>query len=239
MVANNDPTTFKLRNGVGAEFVFAHLDGTIEAWNSAAQAEIVVDNSLSGAEYAGLAIEKNARGEFLLAANQRTGKIDTFDGNFGPAELAGTFSDPEIPVGFIPFSINVIENKVYVGYAKFDLALRRRIIGAGLGFVDIFDANGLFLTRAISSGRLNAPWAMAVAPLNSKRFSGDLLIGNFGDGVINAFNPIDFTFKGTYRTAKDDLFRDSNAWDAVFGLKTVGVCAFGCGAGGRGSGWGY
>ncbi|RZU39146.1 TIGR03118 family protein [Edaphobacter modestus] len=224
VVFNADTTVFQIPNSAAAQFIFGTLDGTIAAWNSTTtQAITVVNNSATKAVYTGIAIDTNTTGTFLLAANQIPGgSIDVFDKNFSPTHLAGSFSDPSLPAGFSPFSVHVLQGNVYVAYTQVDPATGKRVLGAGLGFVDIFDANGNLVKRAISAGNLNAPWGVAIAPSGFGSFSGDLLVANFGDGVINAFDPNSFASKGSLQDAKGNVIVNSGLWEIVFGAKNVG-----------------
>src|SRR6202042_3673859 len=112
---------------------------------------------------------------------------------------------------------------IYVTYAQLNPVNGRENVGAGLGYVDVFDANGNFLQRAISQGALNAPWGMALAPAGFGSFGGDLLVGNFGDGVINAFNPTTFAFIGSLNGAAGNPVANPGLWEIFFGQgNTVG-----------------
>jgi len=186
-------------------FIFATEDGTISGWNPcvpppgpscappspplSTTAVLAVDNSGSGAVYKGLAIGSTASGNFLYAANFHAGTIDVLDKSFAPVSLPpGSFSDPDIPSGFAPFNIQNLEGKLYVTYAKQDAAKHDDVKGKGNGFVDVFNTNGEFLQRVASRGHLNSPWGLVFAPEDFGRFSGDLLVGNFGDGLIHAYS---------------------------------------------------
>lgn len=197
-VVFNDTSDFVL-NGFPSLFIFATEDGTISAWNQhvtpLTSAVLEVDNSVSGAVYKGLAIGSNASGNFLYATNFHAGTIDVFDKDFHTPNppLAGSFSDPRIPAGFAPFNIQNLDGDLYVTYAKQNAAKHDDVEGKGNGFVDVFDTDGNFIQRVASRGHLDSPWGLALAPpadapANFGRFSGDLLVGNFGDGRINAYS---------------------------------------------------
>jgi uncharacterized protein (TIGR03118 family) len=224
VVFNGDTTNFKIPgNGQAAQFVFATLDGTVAAWNSALTAAVtVVNNSAAKAAYTGIAIDVNTTGSFLLLANQASGAIDIFNNSFAPAQLSGNFSDPTLPANFHAFSVHIINNQVYVGYTQVDPTTGKRVTGAGLGFVNVFDLNGNFVKRAISQGNLNAPWGIVLAPAGFGSYGGDLLVGNFGDGVINVFDPNSFALLGQLQDAKGNVLVNSGLWDMVFGAKNVG-----------------
>jgi uncharacterized protein (TIGR03118 family) len=183
----------------GARFIFATEDGTIAGWSSSSGtvAPLQVDNSGLGAVYTGLAIGSNISGNFLYAANFSTGTIDVYDTNYNQAFLAGSFTDPALPAGYAPFNIQNIGGKLYVTYALQDTSKQDAVAGAGNGIVDVYDTNGIFLQRLVSQGGyLNAPWGLSLAPAMFGDFSNDLLIGNFGDGSINAFDPLTGNFIG-------------------------------------------
>jgi uncharacterized protein (TIGR03118 family) len=148
----------------------------------------VVDRSKAHAIYKGLALAGNGTAHFLYAADFHNNRIDVFDSTFHPVTLSGNFSDPRIPRGYAPFGIQNILGNLYVTYAKQDRDAEDDVAGRGFGFVDVFDANGHLLRRFVSRGRLNAPWGLALAPADFGQFSNTLLIGNFGDGRINAFD---------------------------------------------------
>jgi uncharacterized protein (TIGR03118 family) len=179
---------------ITAAFIWATEDGTISAWASTlpdtSHAVEAVNNS-PDAVYKGLAVGTNAQGVFLYATDFRGAKIDVFaPPNFSAAtstQISGSFSDPDIPAGFAPFGIQNIDGVLFVTYALQDSAKHDDVAGAGNGFVDIYDTNGNLLQRFASQGTLNSPWGVSRASFAFGRFSGDILIGNFGDGKITAF----------------------------------------------------
>jgi uncharacterized protein (TIGR03118 family) len=224
-VYNGTGSGFNLPGSTSALFLFGTLDGTIAAWNatSGTQAVTVVNNSSAGASYTDIALDTNATGTFLLAADFNLGKVDVFNSSFAPATLAGSFADPGLPTGYAPFGIHSIGSMIYVTYAQVNPG-HGEMVGSGLGYVDVFDVNGNLLTsKAISQGVLNAPWGMALAPAGFGSFGGDLLVGNFGDGVINAFNPTTFAFIGSLNTAAGNPVANPGLWEIFFGQgNTVG-----------------
>jgi len=185
-----------------AVFIFATEDGTVSAWagglNPAANAVIAVDNSSSpaagnGAVYKGLVFGLSAKGGFLYATNFRAGTIDVFgptgsDVLFTPATTDGGFADPDIPAGYAPFGIANVDGDLFVTYAQQNAAKHDDVAGPGHGFVDVFDTDGHLLRRFASRGSLNSPWAITRASFAFGRLSGRILIGNFGNGRINAFD---------------------------------------------------
>ncbi|MGD1071557.1 MAG: TIGR03118 family protein [Bryobacteraceae bacterium] len=203
-----------------ASFIFATDDGTISAWNGsvvASTAVITVDNSAKKAVYKGLAIGTSANGPTLYGANFRSGKIDVFNSVWAPATLAGTFTDPSVPAGFAPFNITSLGGKLYVTYAKQDSNQYLDVAGAGNGYVAAFDFNGNLLTHLISGGALNSPWGVAIAPANWGAFGGALLVGNFGDGKINAFNATSGALLGTLMNASGTPIVNAGLWALIFG----------------------
>ena len=185
-----------------AAFIFATEDGTLSAWSGGLtppnDAVLALDNSASpnaanGAVYKALVVGVNVKGVFLFATNFRAGTIDVFgptgpNGLFTPATTDGQFVDPEIPAGYAPFGIQNIDGDLFVTYALQNAQKHDDVAGPGHGFVDVFDTDGHLLRRLASRGPLNSPWAVARASYAFGRFSGDILVGNFGDGRINVFD---------------------------------------------------
>jgi uncharacterized protein (TIGR03118 family) len=200
-------------------FIFATEDGTIAGWSPSVNvnsAITAVDNSknptaANGAVYKGLAIA----GDFLYAADFRHGTIDVFGKDFKKATLKGNFTDPKIPAGFAPFNVQNIGGKLFVTYAKQNATKHDDVAGPGNGFVDVFSTNGILLQHLISHGALDSPWGLAMAPAGFGQFSGDLLVGNFGDGRINAFNPTTGTLIGPL----NNQFGNPITIDGLWGLK--------------------
>jgi uncharacterized protein (TIGR03118 family) len=220
---NPSTTDFALPQGSAALFIFDALDGTISAWNSASTNAVkVVDNSASGAAYTGLAIDNNGAANYVLAANFSANTIDVFDSKFAPAKLSGNFIDTAIPKGFAAFNVHVINNQVFVTYAMQTPGGGPPTAGAGAGYVSVFDRNGKLLNHAISGGNLNAPWGIALAPTSFGTFGGDLLIGNFGDGTINAFDPTSFAFQGQLKDATGNPIQNDRLWEILFGQDGTG-----------------
>jgi uncharacterized protein (TIGR03118 family) len=172
----------------GNNFLFVSEDGTISGWRGAlgTTAEVLQLSNPTNV-YKGSAFENFGGHSYLLSANFHTGNIDILKGDTSAPDLAGKFTDPGIPNMFAPFNIQNLGGTVYVAYAK-QGAGNDEADGAGLGFVSKFDLNGNFIGRVASQGTLNAPWGLAIAPTSFGSFAGDLLVGNFGDGRINAYN---------------------------------------------------
>jgi len=208
-VFNPTPDGFVVtKNGVSApaRFLFATEDGTIAGWSHAVDpthAVTAVDRSIvtdqagdHGAVYKGLALVSTPAGKFLYATNFRFGTVEVFDSNF---HLVNSFTDPTVPAGFAPFGIHNIGGNLYVTFAKQDAAKHDDDAGPGNGFVDVFAPSGILLQRLASRDRLDSPWAVTLAPATFGAFGGDILVGNFGDGRIDAFNPTTGQFLGQLR----------------------------------------
>ena len=206
---------FILPNGQSARFMFATLTGTISGWNAGTSAVVEVTDPT--ASYTGLAIGANVSGTFLYAANFRGGTIDVYNSSFARTTLSGNFSDPGLPADFHPFNIQNIGGKLYAQYAKFDPVTGRDVPGPGNGFVDVFDTDGHLLNRLVTRGDLNSPWGVTLAPASFGSFGNDLLVGNFGDGTINAFDPITGMFVGELRDADGNPIVNSGLWALAFG----------------------
>jgi uncharacterized protein (TIGR03118 family) len=209
-VANGNGAYFN-----GGQFIFDTEDGLIASWTGTSNtATVAFDNSDSGAVYKGLA---SLNSTFLLAANFNSGKVDVLDRNFSLTSLSGSFTDPKLPAGFAPHGIHVIGNQIYVAYAMQDAAKHDAQPGAGMGQVDIFDANGNFVSTFVAAGgKLNAPWSVVAAPATFGEFPSAILVGNFGDGTINAF---DTTGKllGQLTDSSNKVLVNPGLWDMVFG----------------------
>jgi uncharacterized protein (TIGR03118 family) len=215
---------------LAASFIFATEDGTISAWagglNPAGDAVIAVDNSANptaadGAVYKGLVFGLNVKGVFLYATNFRAGTVDVFgpngsNGLFTAATTDGGFLDPSIPAGYAPFGIQNIDGDLFVTYAKQDAAKHDDVAGDGRGFVDVFDTDGHLLRRFASRGRLNSPWGVTRASFNFGRFSGKILVGNFGNGRIDAYDN-DGSFVDELRDAHGKAITIDGLWDLVLG----------------------
>jgi len=214
-----------------AIFIFDTEDGTLSAWANGVmpnnQAVIAVDNSEggspNGAVYKGLVTGVNAHGVFLFATNFRAATVDVFAPNgstgFRPAtsmEIDGGFTDPKIPAGFAPFGIQNIDGSLFVTYAKQNNEKHDDAAGPGRGFVDVFDTDGHLLRRFATRGPLNSPWGVARASYAFGRFSGDILVGNFGNGQINAFDS-DGNFVGALRDATGKPIAIDGLWTLTLG----------------------
>lgn len=225
----NPTTGFAIRNGAAsapAAFVFDSEAGTLTAWSPrvppTSPAQTVA--TTPGAIYKGLAIATTRRhGTLLYAADFHGAKIDVFDDAFRPVTLPGAFVDRGLPAGFAPFNVQELGGRLYVAYAKQDADAEDEVAGAGLGFVDVYSTRGKLLERLVSQGRLNAPWGLALAPRHFGGFGRDLLVGNFGDGKINAYDPRNGRFEGQLANEDGNPIQIDGLWALRFGNGTFGT----------------
>src|SRR5579884_1406338 len=204
VVSNTFSATNKSAFVVGAapaSFIFCSLDGIITGWNGAAgtKAVIMVDNSKSGAVYTGCTVGGTAAAPMIYAANLNSGKIDVFDANFKP--VTSLPFTALLPAGYAPYNIQSFGGKLWVTYAVQNAQKNNVVFGAGNGAVMTFNFNGTPAGFATGGGPLNAPWGVVVAPATFGPFANDVLVGNFGDGKINAFDPATGAFVGTLNNA--------------------------------------
>jgi uncharacterized protein (TIGR03118 family) len=209
------PTTLGTSN-----FVFAGEDGTIRAWRGGSTAALATVPA-NGAIYKGLAITPPTTAPPLLyAADFKNARVDVFNGAWHLVTEPGAFVDPDLEQGYAPFGIQTIGDRIFVSYAKQDEAGEDEIAGQGRGFVDAYDLQGNLLARVAQHGQLNAPWGLALASPGFGRFGGDLLVGNFGDGEINAYEELDnghFEHRGTLRDADGTKLAIDGLWALEFG----------------------
>jgi uncharacterized protein (TIGR03118 family) len=178
-----------------ASFIFSTLGGAIYAWNGGNGTTAQLESSTAGATFTGLALANNGSGNFLYAANDSAtaGGIVVFNSTFAPVTPSGTFVDPNLPTGYEPYNVQAIGGMLYVEYTN---TSDPRALGSGA--VSVFDANGNFIKELIGpGGQLDDPWGVVIAPSGFGAFSGDLLVGNLGNGEINAFNPTTGAYLGT------------------------------------------
>jgi len=215
-VVFNGTTDFTIPGFGTSLFIFAGEDGTISAWNLATgDAKLVANRSASGAVYKGLAIASNGGVNALYATDFRNNAIDVYDVNFN---FVRSFTDPTMPGGFAPFGIQSIAGTLYVSFAKQRLPDKVDDDAAlGNGFVDVFNTDGMFFKRLISGGQLNSPWAMAIAPAGFANVGGALLVGNFGDGHIGAYDPATGAFFGLLRNDSNNPVTIEGLWGLAFG----------------------
>jgi uncharacterized protein (TIGR03118 family) len=207
--------------GTAAFFLFATEDGTISAWDGGASAVLKVDNAAGSDVYKGLALANQGGSDFLYATDFRHGVVDVFNSSFqapGPGGPPSTFTDPALTaMGFAPFGIQNIGGNLFVTFAKQDAAKHDDVAGPGNGFIDVFTPNGTMVQRLVSNGALNSPWGLAVAPAGFGSFGGDLLVGNFGDGGINAFNPSTGASLGPLTDTSGTPIKIDGLWGLAFG----------------------
>ena len=224
-VVFNGGSGFVVNNGAGtspARFIFASEDGTISGFRGV-PVVIAVDNLATGAVYKGLAIDNPTAGNFLYASNFHAGSVDVFDNHFNPVHMAGAFTDPDLPAGYAPFGIQNIGGTIYVTYALQDADKHDDVPGEGHGFVDAFDTGGNLIRRVASKGELNSPWGLALAPADFGTFSNDLLVGNFGNGRVHAFDlgtlegNGEFQHRGPLHSAEGPPIAIDGLWALSFG----------------------
>lgn len=216
---------FKLGNGTTSgpsRFIFVTESGTIAGWNPKVDlmnAITVVDNSARDANYKGVAVGTVGGKERLFVANFHSGRIEVYDSSF---RFVGSFTDKNLPADYAPFGIEAIGNEMVVTFAKHDDE-DDDVPGPGNGYVDVFHLNAAphfvvpQLRRLISRGALNAPWGIVRAPKQGfGPFSGALLIGNFGDGKINAYTRSG-AFLGTLRDMQGQPIVIDGLWGLTFG----------------------
>jgi uncharacterized protein (TIGR03118 family) len=214
----NGTSDFELTAGNPARFIFAALSGTISGWNPAVNPTAAVIEFIAPdrAVYTGLANGTVNSNNFLYAADFGNGKIDVLDSTFKKTSLAGSFVDPNLPAGYSPYNIQNINGKLYVEYAKVDPITHRASEDLNQGIVDTFDTSGRFLQRLVTETHLSSPWGVTLAPAGFGQFGNDLLVGNFGDGVINAFDPNTGAFLGALSDALGQPIVNDGLWAINF-----------------------
>jgi uncharacterized protein (TIGR03118 family) len=211
-----NPTSDFNVGGAPAKFIFDSEAGMVTAWNGGNAAQTV--QTVPDAIYKGLAIGRSSNGNELFASNFHAGTIDVFDSSFQPVKLPpGAFMDQNIPSGYGPFGIQELNGRLYVTYAKQDPDKEDDVKGPGLGFVDVYSNDGVLLRRVASMGPLNAPWGLVIAPRDFGPFSGDLLVGNFGDGAISAFDRRTGAFEGQLMNRDGNVIKINGLWGLRFG----------------------
>jgi uncharacterized protein (TIGR03118 family) len=205
-------------------FIFSGAGGMLAGWNQSAATGVVTFPGSTGASYKGLAIASASGNNYLYATDFANNKIDVFNGSFALQSWPATaFVDPKLPSGYAPYGIQAIANGsggatlLYVTYAK-QTGNGDAMVGAGLGLLDVYDTSGTFKERLIDvGGWLNEPWGIALAPVDFGTASGQLLVGNFGDGTINEFDPAAGTYVGTLSDGNDKPLSYPGLWGIAFG----------------------
>jgi uncharacterized protein (TIGR03118 family) len=216
-VFNGTPFFQVTKNGISAPafFIFVSEDGSISGWNptvDGTHAIIAVDNGtnrgVNSAVYKSLTIGMANGHNFLYASNFHTGQVETYDENFHQVTPNG-FVDPNLPAGYAPFGIRNFNGEIFVTYAKQDHAKHDDVPGPGLGLVNVFDTSGNFLRRLISTGgNLNAPWGLV-------EVENELWVGNFGDGLINVYDPTTGAFIEQLMRADGTPLQFDGLWDML------------------------
>jgi uncharacterized protein (TIGR03118 family) len=223
--------------GNSSLFIFDTEDGTISGWYGGTSSILAVDNSTkptaaTGAVYKGLALVTNGTGRFLLATNFRSGQVEIYDSTFNQTQVLGpgAFNDPALPAvptgsgspGYAPFGVHVVTVNntamVVVTYALQDTPMHDPLKIAGSGFVDLFNTDGTMVRRVTADTHLNAPWGVVIPPAGfGGSLAGDLLVGNFGDGAINAYNFATGAFIDQMKDSTGAPILNASLWDMVFG----------------------
>lgn len=209
----NGTTDFQV-SGTPANFIFVNEDGVVSAWTSGTTAVTEADRSATGAVYKGLAMGSSGGANFLYATNFNSGMVDVFDHAFA---YHTSFTDPGVPAGFAPFGIANFNGLLYVTFAKQNGAKHDDVAGVGNGYVDIFKTDGTLVKRLVSQGTLNSPWGLALAPSGFGHLGGTLLVGNFGDGAIHAYDVNLGTDFGALKTASGAAITEPGLWGLTFG----------------------
>jgi uncharacterized protein (TIGR03118 family) len=213
-VNNGNTSAFVLSDGKSANFIFDTQAGTIVGWNGSLVGAPAPEYSNSAASYTGLAIDTSGTNTYLYAANQ-AGSIDVFNSSFSNVNgttFAGKFVDPNLPAGYVPYNIQAIGSDLYVTYVVYDSGGNE----TDSGVVDIYDTSGNFISRFSTGGPLDAPWGITLAPTTFGAFGGDILIGNFLNGEINAFDPVTGAYLGTLDGSNGLPIADPGLWALDF-----------------------
>jgi uncharacterized protein (TIGR03118 family) len=206
-----------------AAFIFVSESGTVSGWNPAvpppptSTAAQLAFQSMDDANYKGVALANNGSGNFLYIADFHNDKIDVLDASFHLTHMAGSFTDSKLPDGYAPFNVAALNGKLYVAYAKQDADAEDEVTGPAKGFISVFDLNGNFEQRLVSHGHLNAPWGMVIAPEGFGDVGGELLVGNFGDGRINVYDPETGQFRGRLNESPGHPIVIDGLWGLAFG----------------------
>jgi uncharacterized protein (TIGR03118 family) len=228
----NSTTDFVVHSGTASgrsQFLFATQVGIISGWNSGVPPPAPSKNAQIGgtadAVYTGLAfgqlVTAQGTSNYLYAADLEHNHIDVFDKDFHIVTLDGTFSDPNIPNSYSTFNIQNLGGKLYVAYAQQSHKAPDEETDRGSGFVDVFDTSGHLLQRLIMGNHLNAPWGMALAPASFGSFSGALIVGNFGNGHLQAFDPTDGKYLGQLKDEDGSPITIDGLWGIAFGNGTA------------------
>lgn len=200
-------------------FIFVSEDGVISGWNpqlDGTNAIVAVDNGADEAIYKGVTLGVASGNNFLYVTNFHSGHVEIYDQNFMRVDTATSFADANIPAGYAPFGIRNFGGRIYVTYALQDADQEDDVPGPGNGFINVFDTSGNLIQRLVSNGALNAPWGLAIVQGAFGKFQSALLVGNFGDGQINAYDPITGAFVGTPKQLDRTPLAFDGLWDLLF-----------------------
>ena len=213
IVFNGSKSDFK-----GSPFIFSTAAGAIAAWSPEVDlnnAATVFNGAASGNSYRGLAIASYNGATYIYATDFANDRVDVFDAKFAKAAMPGGFRDPNLPAGYGPYGIQAIGDRIYVSYAKHAGRFEERTPGAGV--LNVFDTSGNLVKRLVTGGTLNAPWGIAIAPANFGTYSGKLLVGNFGDGTVQAYDPNTGAAAGLLHKADGTNIIIDGLWGLAFG----------------------
>jgi len=219
MIGNNSGL-FVISEGTNSAspiFIWSTEDGTVSGWNpkvDPTNSILLVDHSVSNAVYKGIArLADSSSNEFLFVTNFRSGLVEKYDTNLN---LVASFTDTNLPAGYAPFGIENVNGKLFVTFAIQNAEKHDDVAGPGNGFVDVFDVNGNVVQQFAAHGTLNSPWGVALAPGGFGKFAGALLVGNFGDGTINAFDPGTGAFLGQLTDVRGNVIAINSLWGLKF-----------------------
>jgi uncharacterized protein (TIGR03118 family) len=225
----NPTNGFEVRSGMSsgpATFLFASETGRITGWNinvpppsPSTQAQPAA--KVPGAIFKGLAIANTASGPQIYATDFHNDKVDVWNSSFMRVQRPGAFRDPAIPAHYAPFGIEAVNGDIVVTYAKQDADAEDDVAGPNNGFVDVYDTDGNLLRRFARHGALNSPWGIALAPQGFGPASGALLVGNFGNGRINAYDPVSAKFIGAL-WSNGQRIKIPGLWALKFGNGVIG-----------------
>jgi uncharacterized protein (TIGR03118 family) len=224
-----DFVVHKGKQSGAALFIFASENGEVDGWSpgvgTMSPPSTVTEKvaSVPNGVFKGLALAQTGMGNFIYVTDFHNGNIDVYDHSFKPVHMPGAFVDHNIPAGYAPFNIQNLNGRLYVTYAKQDPARHDDAPGGGHGFVDIYDTGGRLVKRLASRGTLNSPWGLAIAPAGFGQFGGALLVGDFGDGRINAYNPMTGAFLGQLRRPNGKIMEIDGLWGLKFGNGVIGT----------------
>jgi uncharacterized protein (TIGR03118 family) len=228
-VAANTTGLFVPPSSLSTPFLFATRQGTISTEYADDRGDIktttilVVNHSSQGAEYTGLAVlTPDCCAPYLAVADFHRGYIETFTSFFDPLGIVGAFTDDHLPVGYAPWNLSVVDGKVFVAYAIQNAAQHDPVVGAGNGIVDIYNLDGSFVKRFVTNEALNVPSGIVKAGADFGAFSNAILIGNFGDGLINAFDPNTGQLLGVLKDGNGNPIVNLQLHSMVFGDGSTG-----------------